>query len=93
MKKIEEVTIDGKSDGNISLVKLTGLKIKDIQCWISNEFGDPVLQVSRIVFENDVTVWMEGEHDMPYIGCDGGIEELKEDYLNAINPNKEDDED
>lgn len=90
MKTIEEVTIDGTTDGNISLVKLTALKIKDIEGYISNEFGDPVFKLSKIVFENDKEVWTEGEHDIAYIGSDGDIEELKDDYLNELDPNKED---
>ena len=66
--KLEEITIDGTKGGNISLNKLLGSnKIKDITGYISNEFGEPTFKLSRIILEDDNELWVEGEHDYPYV--------------------------
>lgn len=51
----------------ISLVKLTGLKVKDIKGYISCDFGDPVFKLCDIVFENELELDCQGEHDLPYV--------------------------
>lgn len=66
MKKAEEIKADG-SDYLQSLSKLTGLKIKDIQGYITCEFDFPVFKLTKIVFENDTTANIDGEHDIAYI--------------------------
>ena len=57
------------SDWELSLVKLTGKKIKDITGYVTNEFGDPTFKLCSEVLEDGKTLFAEGEHDLPYL-CD-----------------------
>lgn len=65
----KDIIADGKY--NISLVKLAGKDIKDIfgvLCKVNGVNGvEPVFQISRIVFDDDSEVGVEGEHDFPYL--------------------------
>ncbi len=63
--KFEDVSYGG-SDFLISLTKFRG-KIKDVVVFISTEFGDPMLEISRIVFEDGEDYNAEGEHDIAYL--------------------------
>ena len=55
-------------DGDyISLVKVVGKKITDITGYITKEFGEPTFQLFAIEFEDGTDLWVEGEHDMPYV--------------------------
>lgn len=62
----EDVMADG-SDYLLSLSKLTGRKIKDVQVYLSGKLGDLALVIRDIVFEDGSTCGVEGEHDFPYL--------------------------
>lgn len=74
-----------KADYEIALTELTGLKIKEIIGYISNEFGEPCFKLTKLIFENDKMAWIAGEHDSPYIS-DGpdDIEGLDKKNLEKI---------
>lgn len=69
MKTLKDVQSDGDSGSypTISLSKLMGISVVDVQGHITQEFGDPTFQMSRIVLSDGTTLWAEGEHDMPYL--------------------------
>ena len=73
------------SDYLLSLTKLTGKKIKDVVGYVSNEFGDPTFKLSHIVMEDDKPLFIEGEHDFPYV-C-GVDEKILEDIYNEDEEN------
>jgi hypothetical protein len=77
--------------GNISLAKLTGKQIKDIRGYISNEWGSSFFKVSKVVFEDDSVLFMEGEHDMPYLPATEKQPNMDEDTLESLR--ERDDED
>lgn len=64
--KLEDLRPEG-SDYEISLSKLTGVKIADIYGYITDEFGFPVFKITRFIQEDGNYFHIEGEHDMPYI--------------------------
>jgi hypothetical protein len=41
--------------------------IKDVYGYASNEFGDPVFKMTRIIFSDGTQMDCEGEHDIPYL--------------------------
>lgn len=51
----------------ISLSKLTGKRVVDVQIDISLEFGDPTLRLHGVRFEDGSYMYAEGEHDFPYL--------------------------
>lgn len=51
----------------ISLAKLTGQDIKDVQGYITRESGDYTFKVTCIVLEDGSEIGVEGEHDFPYL--------------------------
>ena len=65
MPTFDEVKYGGL--GFVDLTKLTGVKVAAIEGYISREFDDPVFQPYRIIFEDGTQVFVEGEHDHPYI--------------------------
>lgn len=64
--KLSDVIFD-KDPYHLSLSKITGKKIKDIEVGVSTEFIDPVLQILGIYFEDGTKLWCGGEHDLPYL--------------------------
>lgn len=62
----DDVLVEG-STYELSLLKLVGKQVKDVQGYISREFGHPVFKLTRIVFEDDTYVYAEGEHDCAYV--------------------------
>lgn len=74
-------------EGFISLTKIMGCKIKDIDGFIDDPFdnGVLVLRISKIYFEDGRSVFMEGEHDVVYIPSDDKIPELSEDFFEKLN--------
>ena len=66
MKDHKDVLVDGSS-WELSLVKLSERKIKDVTGYISEEFGTPTFNLSSVVFEDGSEMGCEGEHDMPYL--------------------------
>ena len=87
------------SSYEIGLSKLTGLKIKDVHGYISHEFGDPVIKVTYIEFEDGQHIGVEGEHDFPYLtpypkyNVPNMDDETLEELYRQENPNEEDDTD
>lgn len=66
-KNLKDVLVDGQ-DLYISLSKLTGKGIKDIQGYVSGFTpGDALFMLTDIVFDDDTKVRVEGEHDFPYL--------------------------
>lgn len=63
---LEHLQVQG-SKFQISLSKLTGVTIADITGHISRDFGEPVFKLSCVKFSDGSEVWVEGEHDLPYI--------------------------
>ena len=55
------------SNYRISYLKLSGLRVKDIEGYISDEFGEPTFKLCEIVFEDNSRQNVEGEHDFPYL--------------------------
>lgn len=96
MKKLEDVKV---SDFEISLVKLTGKKVKDIHGYLSTEYDTPTFKMTKVILEDDSFYYTEGEHDFPYLtdGPSNGGAKFDEDELQAIydeeNPEDEESED
>jgi len=90
------ITNDGRGWDNISLSKLTGQHIKDVECYLSTEFGEPTLVVTNITLGNGDKIHMGGEHDMPYIEATDKKYNLDDETLESLwkqDPDNEDDED
>ncbi len=56
-----------KNNSWISLTKLIGKKIVDLEGYLSTEFGDPDFLLVNVVFEDGTRMGIEGEHDHPYL--------------------------
>ncbi len=71
MSLLTPFQIDGatKPSDNLSFSKLMGKPVADLHGYISHEFGHstPVFKISTVVFADGTSVWVEGEHDLPYI--------------------------
>jgi len=50
----------------VSLNKLVGKKVKDLEGYVSAPYGATVFALHRVVFEDDTDMWMEGAHDLAY---------------------------
>lgn len=66
MIKKEDVLVEG-SDWLVSLTKITGKQIKDIQMYPSMEFGDVTFKLCWVIFEDGSALDIDGEHDFPYV--------------------------
>ena len=89
--KLKDVSV---SDGNwtqISLSKLTGLKVKDIQGYISSPYDEPYFTVTRIILEDGQTLSVNGEHDLVYIEEEDERLNLDEETLGDLE-NQQDEE-
>jgi hypothetical protein len=51
----------------LSLSKLVGKKIVDIEFTINMEGPEPLIEVRRVIFDDNSMMWFQGEHDMPYL--------------------------
>lgn len=51
----------------LSLVKITGLQIKDIICSVNDNDGEYVLTASILILEDGHTIYLQGEHDTVYL--------------------------
>jgi hypothetical protein len=53
----------------MKLSELYGKPIKDVEGYVTSYFGPDVLvfKISEVVFTDDTSVFVEGEHDIPYI--------------------------
>lgn len=93
--KIEDIEA---SSYEISLTKLTGLKIKDVYGYLSNEFGEPTFKLTKLIFDNDQEMWFEGEHDFPYLTTGATDvpnfdDETLEDLYKQAHPDDDEDDD
>ena len=68
----------GDHPREISLKRLAGIDIVDIRGYLSKEFGEPCFKVTRIEFANKKFMYVEGEHDFPY------VTELNPEVLQAL---------
>ena len=55
------------ADWRISLTKLIGKGIKDIEGYLTNEFGGISFKISEVILSDDTQMDVEGEHDFPYL--------------------------
>lgn len=69
---------------NLSLSSVLGKKVTDIQGYISMEFGDPVFSISKIIFEDNSSMSVEGEHDMAYLCYDDHVSGFTDEDLLAL---------
>lgn len=74
------------SNYEVSLIKTSGMKIKDVVGYTSTEFGDdiPVFSITKIIFEDGSIARLCGEHDIAYLPSNEGQHFLTEDFLNDI---------
>lgn len=59
--------VEDKYAWSLSLTKLYGREVKDVYVYLSREWGEPFLGVSRIVFTDGSELGVSGEHDVAYI--------------------------
>lgn len=88
MKTKKEVeTGDGYS---LSLLKLLPGKvaIKDVAGYVTNEFGEPLFKLVYIELTNGEKIFVEGEHDLPYLATSQTLsnEQLKSLYDEDLKP-------
>lgn len=57
---------ENAADYDYSLNKLLGKKVKDIY-WYPGVLGVWVCKLTKVIFEDDTYMWIEGEHDFPYL--------------------------
>ena len=65
-----------KADYELDLSVLCGKKIVGVYGYGSSEYGegeDRVFKITRIELEGGKELFVEGEHDMPYIPQDGAF--------------------
>lgn len=83
IKTKAEVSVD-KYRISFSRLLPEGVTIKDLVGYVSRETREPVFAISKLVLSNGEEVWVEGMHDMAYLGlCDslatGQLEALAEE--------------
>lgn len=74
--KIEDVIFDPQSEYfiSLSLQKLCGnRRIRDIECHVIREQGGAYVKLDAIYFEDGSHLYVEGEHDMPYVDTWGTV--------------------
>jgi hypothetical protein len=68
-----------------SLSKFVGKKIVDVAGWPADPFGGaPLFQIWQIVFEDGSTVYLDGEHDVAYIGSSDKLQNMDDDTLESF---------
>jgi hypothetical protein len=82
MKTLKEVRLEEETFPNISLKKLCGSEIDDIEVCISQEFGDLTLKLYKIILKNGEEFYVEGEHDHPYL-TNGNVSQEQLESLNT----------
>lgn len=73
-KPLNEILADGEKYF-ISLSKLTGKSIKDIEVTLSKECGSIGIKLFRVRFTDGTSAFVEGEHDHPYLDSLCGVTE------------------
>jgi hypothetical protein len=66
----------------LSLVKLTGLQIVDIEVSVTRELGDCTVEVKRIVFSDGSSRDLGGAHDLAFI--EDQLPNLNQDILESL---------
>jgi len=51
----------------ISLSKLIGKEVQDIVGYLSQEFGEVLFKLTKVVLADGSEMGVEGEHDFPYL--------------------------
>lgn len=90
-KQLSEV-LTGEDNYTISLVKLTGQAIADVEGYLSEGFGDTSFKLTHIVMANGSRIDVEGEHDLPYLSLSSANEEelnLSHETLNTLQEESE----
>lgn len=84
--KLVDVRVDETKYANISLSKLMGKRIADIEGSLRNEFGDVSFKLTKVVFEDGTDLHCEGEHDFPYLtgGYGDKAVELPTEVMEAL---------
>lgn len=59
------------SDYHVSIEKWLGVGVKDILIYFSTELGEVTAKLSKIVFDDGTMLYVEGEHDFPYLADAG----------------------
>ena len=75
VKVVEATTVTNPKTGepytftneHISLNKLFDKEVVDVYVGISREFGDAVLSVHTLVFSDETSISVDGEHDIAYL--------------------------
>lgn len=85
MSIVKENPYLNKDDGDYSLSKFVGKKVVDILGYPADPFGGtPLFKVSQIVFDDDSTVYVEGEHDVAYLPATDELQNMDEETLQAF---------
>jgi hypothetical protein len=84
--KLADVLVDKPESYRwLSLAKLAGKPIVDIECYVSGEFGGWTLQMRRVVFSDRATLDCEGEHDIAYLTSGyGDVPNTEEETLRRL---------
>lgn len=86
----KDLQVEG-STYEISLLKLTGKKVKDIRGYLADPYdAGASFQLTKIVFDDDTTVDVEGEHDFPYITSTEEQPNFDEDTLSRLMDEQDD---
>lgn len=65
-----------------SLSKFVGKKVVDVIGYCSDPFGGvPLFKITQIIFEDGSKVFVEGEHDVPYLPSDNKLKNMDEETL------------
>ncbi len=60
-------------------------KIKDIEGFVSTEFGEATFSIGRIILEDETVIFVNGEHDIAYLEQLGDeIPGLEQEQLEAL---------
>lgn len=52
---------------SVSINKLTGKKVSDLEGYIGNPYGEgAIFHIHRVVFDDGTFMWLEGGHDVVY---------------------------
>lgn len=85
MPTYEDVRLSDDEYSHISLVKLFGRPIKDIECDITAEFDMFNVQLRYVVFEDGTEVKVQADSPrIAYLPAYGGQPELKQSVLGPI---------
>jgi len=70
-----------KGKFNLSLSKIIGDEIVDVEGYVSCQFGWPVFRITRIIFASGFYCLVDGEHEIAYV-----VEPLDTSNLEAVDP-------